>query len=168
MNGLGEAGDLRRIPAGQVNGFGGNRPLGIGAGEQPLRGALGAPVAAEQFQQPRRQQGLTILASFSEPHPEHVTRGVDVAHFELCCFRDPESRAVEHGQHRAMAETAGRLQQRFDFFPAEDQRQLSFPTGKRDALDGDFLVQRMGIEEPKGAHHLDESGKRHFLLLDQK
>jgi pimeloyl-ACP methyl ester carboxylesterase len=167
-NWFGEAGDLRRIPTGQVNGFGGNRSIGIGAGEQPFHGALGAPVAAEQFQQPRRQQGLPILASFSEPHPEDVTRGVDVAHFELGGFGDPESRAVEHGQHRAMAETAGRLQQGFDFFPAEDQRQLSFPTGERDTLDGDFLVQCMGIEEPEGTYHLDESGKRHFLLLDQK
>jgi len=26
----------------------------------------------------------------------------------------------------------------------------------------------MGIEEAKGTHHLNESGKRHFLLLDQK
>ena len=40
------------------------------------------------------------------------------------------------------------------------QGQFSFPTGKRDALDGDFLVQGMGIEKPEGTHHLDEGGKR--------
>ncbi|MGB7846546.1 MAG: hypothetical protein WBL63_13090, partial [Candidatus Acidiferrum sp.] len=74
MNWLGDSGALGRIPAGQVNGFGGNRPFGIGAGEQPFHGAFGAPVAAEQFQQLRRQQGLPVLASFSEAHPENVTR----------------------------------------------------------------------------------------------
>src|SRR3954451_18182057 len=110
MNGFGKASELRRISAGQVNGFGGNRAIGIGAGEQPFHRAFGAPVAAEQFQQPRRQQGLPILASFSEAHPEYVPRGVDVTHFELCGFGDAESRAVEHGQHGAMAETAGGLQ----------------------------------------------------------
>src|SRR5436305_620494 len=62
------------------------------------------------FQQPRRQQGLPILASFSEAHPEYVPSGVDVTHFELCGFGDAESRAVEHGQHGAMPETAGGLQ----------------------------------------------------------
>src|SRR5438874_10333411 len=95
MNRFGEAGDARRIPAGQVNGFGGNRSTGIGAWEEPFHGALGAPVAAEQFQQPRRQQGLPILASFSEADPEDVSRGVDVAHFELGGFSNTESGAVE-------------------------------------------------------------------------
>jgi len=109
MNGLRKAGELRRIPAGQVNGLDRNRSIGIGAGEQPFSGALGAPVAAEQFQQPRRQQGLPILASFPESHPEDVTRRVDVAHFELGGFGDPQSRTVEHGQHRAMAEIGGAL-----------------------------------------------------------
>jgi hypothetical protein len=67
-----------------------------------------------------------------------------------------------------MAEVARGLQQSFDFFPAEDQGQFSFPTGKRDAFDGDFLVQGMGIEKPEGTHHLDEGGKRHLLLSDQE
>src|ERR1019366_7687616 len=101
MNWFGEAGDLRRIPAGQVNGFGGNRPLGIGAWEQPFHGALGAPVAAEQFQQLRRQQGLPVFASFSEAYPEYVTRAVDVAEFESGGFGDPEPGALEDGQHGA-------------------------------------------------------------------
>jgi hypothetical protein len=168
MNWFGDTGDLRRIPAGQVNGFGGNRSFGIGAGEQPFHGALGAPVAAEQFQQPWRQQGLPVLASFAEAYLEYVTRAVDVADFESGGFSDPESGTVEDGQHGAMAEIARRLQQGFDLFPAEDQRQLSFATGKWDAFDGDFLVEGMSVKEAESTHHLDEGGKRHLLLLGQK
>jgi len=49
-----------------------------------------------------------------------------------------------------MAEIAGSLQQGFDFFPAEDQGQLSFATGKGNALDVDFPMEGMGIEEAEG------------------
>ena len=67
-----------------------------------------------------------------------------------------------------MAEIAGRSQQGFDIFPVEDQGQLSFAPGKGDAFDGDFLVQRVGVEEAEGTDHLDESGKRHLLLLGEE
>jgi len=67
-----------------------------------------------------------------------------------------------------MAEIAGSLQQGFDFFPAEDQGQLSFATGKGNALDVDFPMEGMGIEEAEGTDHLDERGKRDFLLVHQE
>jgi hypothetical protein len=50
MNRFGDTGDARCIPASEENGFGGNRPGGIGARKQPVLRMFGAPVAAEQFQ----------------------------------------------------------------------------------------------------------------------
>ena len=73
---------------------------------------------------------MPVLASFSETHPEYVTRAVDVADFESGGFSDPESGAVEDGQHGAMAEIAGRLQQGFDLIAVEDQGQLLSRRGK--------------------------------------
>ena len=65
-----------------------------------------------------------------------------------------------------MAKIARRFQQRLDFLPAQDQRQLSFAPWKRDALDRDFAVQRVGVEEPQRADQLHTGGLRHLLVLD--
>src|ERR1700676_4762405 len=52
-----------------------------------------------------------------------------------------------------MAQLARRFQQSLDFVAAQNQRQLPFAPGKRNAFDGDLPVQGMGVEEAQGANH---------------
>ena len=80
---------------------------------------------------------------------------VDVAHLDLGNFGDSEATAIQDRQQGAMAKMAGRLQQRLHFLAAQNQRQLLLAPGKPDAFHRDFPAQRVGVEEPQCADHLD-------------
>ena len=100
--------------------------------------------------------------------PKHVARAVDVAYFELGDFRDPKSGTVQDCQHGALTKIAWCFQQRFHFRAAQDQRQLSFSSRKRDALDRDFSAKSVGIEKPERTDDLDVSGLRHSFLFEEE
>ncbi len=88
------------------------------------------------------------------------------ADFEMRNFAHAESGGIHDREHGAMAEIARRFQQRLHFIAAQDQWQLPLAPWKRNAIDGDFPVQRVGVEETKSADHLNESGLRHLFLFD--
>src|SRR6266576_6533162 len=67
-----------------------------------------------------------------------------------------------------MPEIPGRFQQGFHFIAAENQRQLSFTPGKRNTIDGDCPVQRVGIKKAERADHLDVGRQRYFFLFDEE
>jgi hypothetical protein len=67
-----------------------------------------------------------------------------------------------------MTTIARRFQQRFHFLAAQNQWQLSFPPGKRNAIDADFPAECVGIEKPQCADSLDISGLRHSFLFDEE
>src|SRR6266852_2426967 len=168
MDWFADARRLCRTATSQVDGFGSDRPTAVRHRKHPVSGPLGPPIQAQQLQQLGRQQGLPVLAAFALAHPQHVAAGVDVTRLELSRLRGTESAAVQHGQHGAVAKLAGRLQERFDFLPAQDQRQLSFAPWKRNAFDRDLAVQCVGIEKAQRADQLDASGLRCLFVLDQE
>ena len=67
-----------------------------------------------------------------------------------------------------MTTSARRLQQRFDFFATEDQRQFSCTPRERDAFDGDFPAERVGVEKAQSADHLNIGRKRNLFLFHQE
>ena len=82
-------------------------------------------------------------------HPEHIPAGVDVRRLKLCRLRNPEPASVESCQHSTIAKLAGRFQECFDFLAAEDERQRSLAPWEWDALDLDFAVQGVDIENSR-------------------
>src|SRR5215831_8797515 len=67
-----------------------------------------------------------------------------------------------------MTKIARSQEQSFDFIAAEDQRQFSLATWKRDVLNGDFAIEGMGIKEAQSTDRLNESGEGDLLLLNQE
>ena len=163
-----DAGEVRGVAAGEENGFRRDGLVRIGAGEQPAGRALTSPIAAQQIPQFRRQQRLTILASFSAANPEHIASAIDIGDFETCNFAHAESGSIQDREHRAVAKAARRFQQSPHFIAAQNQRQLPFAPWKRDAIDGDFPIERVGVEEAQSADHLNEGRLRHLFLLDEE
>jgi hypothetical protein len=83
-------------------------------------------------------------------------------------FRGSESGTVQDRQQGALTKIARRFQQLLHFFAAQNQWQLSFPPGKRNAIDADFPAECVGIEKPQCTDSLDVSGLLHSFLFDEE
>jgi hypothetical protein len=107
VDGLSEARGFRRMTTSQVDGFGLDGPGAVRGREQPFAGALRSPIPAQQLQEFRRKQGLSVPATFSLPHPQCVAASVYVTSFKLGGLGYTEAGAVQHGQNGAVAKLAG-------------------------------------------------------------
>src|SRR5260370_13954090 len=137
MNSCCDAGITRSFAACEENGFRRDGSAGIVAGEQPAGRSLTSPVVAQQIAQFRRQQSLTILASFAVANPDDVAIAVDVSHLEPSDFAHAESGGVHDREQSAMAKIARRFEQRSHFIAAQAHGQVPIAPCKWNAIDGD-------------------------------
>jgi len=154
MHRFGNAGGLRGAAACQECGFGRDRLDTAGVRKQPFGWSLGSPIGAEQFEQLGREQSLTVFASLALAHPQRTASGVD---FELGDFANTESAAIQRRQQSPVAKRARRIEQRLDFFPAQNERQLPLAPWVRDAFNLQPVIEGLHrhewqLKEPIGTH----------------
>lgn len=128
------AGGAARGVVGTLGGLLAQRTVAGAVGKQPVSRTGNAPVNAQCLEQPRREQGVAILAALALAHLEaHAFRGgFDVGKLQGAYFR--ESQAGRVGAHQqgarthvpAVGEQAGHL------FPRQYLRQTFGRLGHRD------------------------------------
>jgi len=133
-------------------------------GEEPHRGAVGAPVRAEALQRGRRQGHVPVLLPLAvdvEQHPGAVhSRDLQVRAFE-----QPQPAGVDGGQADAVDRDARLGQDPPDLLPAQDDGQLVLPRGADEPEGGPIPLQRALVEELDPAACARRRGPGHLLLV---
>jgi hypothetical protein len=72
-------------------------------GKQPVHRPAPLPIAAQFFQQARRQQRVTIFVAFALHHLDLLTGAVDVFGLEMTGFIEPQTRPINRHQKGPMS-----------------------------------------------------------------
>ena len=84
---------------------------------------------------------------------------IEVGHFQGGRFRYATPGSVQGRQNRPVAEVLRRFEQSFDLFLCQDDGQLLFIAGQRDAVDLDPAIQGIAVEKPEPADGLNVGGE---------
>jgi len=163
-----DTGPPRRLFAGIENGFTSDRTSWFPAGEEPVRGPFPSPLSGQHLAKRVGKHRLAVFVSFAAANPDDFACAVEIADFKVRGLGDPESRAVHDGQNGSVAEVPRGFEQRFDLFPARNDRQLLFVAGQRNAVDIDLLMQGVAVKKTKSRDGLDVRRELHFLLVQQE
>jgi hypothetical protein len=127
-------------------------PLPSREGNSHSRGRDLAPVAAQLFQEPGREERVAILAALALLHAEAHPRGVEVAELEPHHLADPQARGIRGGEERPLLAGDRGVEQGPHFGGAQDlgERLPVLRPGDREGWRG--VAQGRVVEEPEGLH----------------
>jgi hypothetical protein len=92
------------------------------SGEQPIPGAVQAPVGTQLLQQGRGERDQPLLGPFALLDAQEPTFSVDVAHPQRQHLAQPQSAAVSHGEHDPIPGIGARTQDRGDLRASQQPR----------------------------------------------
>ena len=167
MHRLGDRGQFRRLSAREENGLGRERATGLASRKEPLTGALPSPVSGQHFAERWRQHDLPVFAAFAASHPDNPAAAIKIVYVQPGYFRYPEPCAVHGRQDGPVAEVCRRRQQRFDLFPAQNDREFLLAAWHRNAVDVELPVQGMAVKETQSADGLNVCRRADLLLVEQ-
>jgi hypothetical protein len=85
--------------------------VGGAAGEEPRLGPAVTPVGSQSFQERGKQRRITVCASLSLAHANHVSATIDVGGRKLGDLADPQTGRIHGHEHGAMFDIPDRLQE---------------------------------------------------------
>jgi hypothetical protein len=88
-------------------------------------------------------------------NPDDLANAIQVADFEVGCFRGPHATAIQRRQNRAMAKISRGFQDGFNLFLAQNDGELLLVPRQGDTFNFDLAVQGVAIKEAKPADGLN-------------
>jgi len=165
---LGDAALQSCLPAGALDGKPGDRLTGPIAREQPLLGAGGLPVVAENVQQLGREHHVAILPPFALFDADHHALAVNRDGLEAHYLGHRQPSRVTDGQDDTMLQARHSVEELADLLPAEHVRKLvRLPAGRDVRIDQPVTLEGDGVEKPQGSHRgRDRTGSKVFVLCE--
>lgn len=104
---------------GEMYGMAGEGLLKPGAGKEPVAGARGFPIRAQQAEERGREHYVAIFAAFALVNPDDHALTINVGEFQMDRFADPQPRRIADGEDGALLQGAHGLQKTRDFLLAQ-------------------------------------------------
>ena len=123
---------------------------------RPDRMAVGDPVLAQQDQRALGQGHIPVVVSFATPDVKHHPGTINVCNLELNPFLQTQTAAINGAQADPVVQQAHTTEHPPHFFPAENDRQLSFSgwpdqSQSRYFLTEGLLLKKLDRAESNGA-----------------
>ena len=155
-----------RLSAGGVDRQRRNRLSGQVAGEQPLFGAGGAPVAAQQVEQHGREHDVAVLAPFALFDADDHALAVDGGGGQTDGLRNPQTRRIADGQDDAVLQHLDGIEEPAHLVAAQHDRQMLRPAaGRNVVVDVPVSLEDGFVEEAQGGHRDRNRACGEFPLL---
>jgi hypothetical protein len=115
-------------------------------GEEPVGGAVGLPVFAQQHQGALGDRDDAIAAAFAADM-EHLAFPIDVGGSELCSLAQPQAAGVDGDEADSIYGDADPGEDLMDFLPGQDHRKPGLTRWASDIEDTPLLLECLLVEE---------------------
>jgi len=123
------------IAAGGLHGAGGEMEVRPPGGEEPRTGGtVNAKVGTENFQEARREHGVTVFASLAVIDADEHALAIDAGELEGDGFGDAEAGSVAGEEDGAVFAAGDVVEELLDFVGGEDDGEFVVEAGAREVL----------------------------------